>query len=45
MFDPSLQTKAGVQRGLVGSAIQQLGTEEHRRRWVPRVMSLVLIGC
>ena len=34
--DPSLQIKAGVQWGLFGSAIMQLGTEEHHRTLAAR---------
>lgn len=42
--DPSLQIKAGVQWGLFGSAIQQLGTQEHHDKWLPGVMDLSLPG-
>ena len=42
--DPSFQIKAGVQFGLFTSAILQLGTEEHHRRWVPDAMTLTLPG-
>ncbi|WP_426185562.1 acyl-CoA dehydrogenase [Microbacterium sp. TWP3-1-2b2] len=42
--DPSLQIKAGVQWGLFGSAILQLGTEEHHRKWLPGVMDLSIPG-
>ena len=38
--DPSLQIKAGVQWGLFTSAILQLGTAEHHKRWIPDAMSL-----
>ncbi|MBB5633269.1 acyl-CoA oxidase [Cryobacterium mesophilum] len=41
--DPSLQIKGGVQWGLFGSAIVQLGTQRHRRL-LPSVMSLELPG-
>lgn len=44
LADPSLQIKAGVQWGLFGSAITQLGTEEHHDKWLPDVMSLKLPG-
>ncbi|MDO4241901.1 MAG: acyl-CoA dehydrogenase [Microbacteriaceae bacterium] len=42
--DPSLQIKSGVQWGLFGSAIAQLGTEEHHKKWLPDVLSLKLPG-
>ncbi|MGM7679258.1 acyl-CoA dehydrogenase family protein [Microbacterium sp. A94] len=42
--DPSLQIKAGVQWGLFGSAIHQLGTDEHHRKWLPGVMDLSIPG-
>lgn len=42
--DPSLQIKAGVQWGLFGSAILQLGTEEHHDKWLPGVMDLTIPG-
>lgn len=42
--DPSLQIKAGVQWGLFGSAILQLGTEEHHEKWLPGVMDLSIPG-
>lgn len=42
--DPSLQIKAGVQWGLFGSAIHQLGTAEHHRKWLPGVMDLSIPG-
>lgn len=42
--DPSLQIKAGVQWGLFGSAILQLGTTEHHEKWLPGVMDLSIPG-
>ncbi|MEI3848673.1 acyl-CoA dehydrogenase [Microbacterium sp. CCNWLW41] len=42
--DPSLQIKSGVQWGLFGSAILQLGTTEHHDRWLPGVMDLSIPG-
>ena len=42
--DPSLQIKAGVQWGLFGSAVQQLGTKEHHDKWLPGIMSLEIPG-
>lgn len=44
LADPSLQIKSGVQWGLFGSAIHQLGTETHHERWLPDVISLALPG-
>ncbi|ALX66254.1 acyl-CoA dehydrogenase family protein [Microbacterium sp. XT11] len=42
--DPSLQIKSGVQWGLFGSAILQLGTTEHHDKWLPGVMDLSIPG-
>lgn len=42
--DPSLQIKSGVQWGLFGSAVLQLGTEEHHGKWLPGIMSLEIPG-
>lgn len=42
--DPSLQIKAGVQWGLFGSAILQLGTQGHHDKWLPGVMDLSIPG-
>ncbi len=42
--DPSLQIKSGVQWGLFGSAVLQLGTAEHHDRWLPGIMSLEIPG-
>ena len=42
--DPSLQIKSGVQWGLFGGAVLQLGTEEHHRRWLPGIMDLSIPG-
>ncbi|MGW9270260.1 MULTISPECIES: acyl-CoA dehydrogenase family protein [Microbacterium] len=42
--DPSLQIKSGVQWGLFGSAILQLGTAEHHEKWLPGVMDLSIPG-
>lgn len=44
LADPSLQIKAGVQWGLFGSAVQNLGSEEHHRKWLPGIMSLEIPG-
>ncbi|WP_243076131.1 acyl-CoA dehydrogenase [Microbacterium sp. SS28] len=42
--DPSLQIKSGVQWGLFGSAVHQLGTKEHHDKWLPGIMSLEIPG-
>jgi len=43
--DLSVLVKYGVQFGLFGGSIAQLGTERHHRRYLPRVASLELPGC
>ncbi len=43
--DLSLTIKAGVQSGLFGGAILNLGNEEQRATWLPAVMSMELLGC
>jgi acyl-CoA oxidase len=42
--DPSLQIKSGVQWGLFGAAVMQLGTEHHHRKYLPGIMSLDVPG-
>jgi acyl-CoA oxidase len=42
--DPSMQIKAGVQWGLFGSAVLNLGTEEHHRRWLADIRDLKIPG-
>ncbi|GAB2849556.1 acyl-CoA dehydrogenase [Microbacterium insulae] len=44
LADPSLQIKSGVQWGLFGSAIFQLGTKEHHDKWLPGVIDMSLPG-
>nr|WP_274636811.1 acyl-CoA dehydrogenase [Microbacterium bovistercoris] len=44
LADPSMQIKAGVQWGLFGSAIQQLGTQKHHDKWLSDVRTLTLPG-
>ena len=44
LADPSLQIKAGVQWGLFGSAILQLGTKKHHDKWLADAASLALPG-
>jgi acyl-CoA oxidase len=42
--DGSLLIKLGVQFGLFGGSIQQLGTEYHHRRYLPKAASCELFG-
>ena len=43
--DLSVLVKYGVQFGLFGGSIAQLGTERHHRRYLSRIASLELPGC
>ena len=43
--DLSLLVKFGVQFGLWGGAVQQLGTERHHERYLRETASLELPGC
>ncbi|TVP55466.1 MAG: acyl-CoA oxidase [Gemmatimonadales bacterium] len=43
--DLSLLVKYGVQFGLFGGSVQQLGTEVHHERWLSSIGSLDLPGC
>ncbi|MGB1225263.1 MAG: acyl-CoA dehydrogenase [Mycobacterium sp.] len=45
MSDLSLMVKAGVQWGLFGGAIENLGTERHHEAYVRRIINLDLLGC
>jgi len=45
MSDLSLMVKAGVQWGLFGGAIENLGTERHHEAYMRRIMDLDLFGC
>ena len=45
MSDLSLMVKAGVQWGLFGGAIENLGTERHHTAYVQRIINLDLLGC
>ncbi|MFI8590443.1 acyl-CoA dehydrogenase family protein [Dietzia maris] len=45
LLDLSLMVKAGVQWGLFGGAIANLGDSETRKKYLPDVMSLDLLGC
>lgn len=44
-FDLSLMVKAGVQWGLFGGAISNLGTERHHREYVNDTIQLRTLGC
>ena len=44
-FDLSLMVKAGVQWGLFGGAIENLGTKAHHERYVKDLINLDLLGC
>lgn len=44
-FDLSLMVKAGVQWGLFGGAIENLGTEQHHERYIRPLIDLDLLGC
>ncbi|MGH3596903.1 MAG: acyl-CoA dehydrogenase, partial [Mycobacterium sp.] len=45
MSDLSLMVKAGVQWGLFGGAIENLGTERHHKAYVKQIINLELGGC
>ncbi|BBY76526.1 acyl-CoA oxidase [Mycolicibacterium parafortuitum] len=45
MSDLSLMVKAGVQWGLFGGAIENLGTERHHEAYVKKLINLELLGC
>jgi acyl-CoA oxidase len=45
MSDLSLTVKAGVQWGLFGGAIENLGTERHHEAYVQKIIDLDLLGC
>lgn len=45
MSDLSLMVKAGVQWGLFGGAVENLGTERHHKAYVRRIIDLDLLGC
>ena len=45
MSDLSLMVKAGVQWGLFGGAVENLGTERHHEAYVKKIISLELLGC
>ncbi len=43
--DLSVLVKFGVQFGLFGGSVLQLGTKKHHERWLPAIGSLELPGC
>ncbi|WP_290727390.1 acyl-CoA dehydrogenase [Gordonia sp. UBA6683] len=43
--DLSLMVKAGVQWGLFGGAVENLGTARHHKKYVADTISLDLLGC
>lgn len=45
MSDLSLMVKAGVQWGLFGGAVENLGTERHHEKYVQKIIDLELFGC
>ncbi|MGV0624826.1 acyl-CoA dehydrogenase family protein [Mycolicibacter minnesotensis] len=45
MSDLSLMVKAGVQWGLFGGAVENLGTERHHRAYVAKIIDLDVLGC
>jgi acyl-CoA oxidase len=45
MSDLSLMVKAGVQWGLFGGAIENLGTKRHHQAYVQKIIDAELLGC
>ncbi|MDL9936101.1 acyl-CoA dehydrogenase [Gordonia sp. ABSL1-1] len=43
--DLSLMVKSGVQWGLFGGAVENLGTARHHQRYVPGIIDLDILGC
>jgi acyl-CoA oxidase len=43
--DLSLMVKSGVQWGLFGGAVQNLGTRRHHDRYLPGIMAADVLGC
>lgn len=43
--DLSLMVKAGVQWGLFGGAVENLGTERHHAAYIQKIIDLDLLGC
>ena len=44
-YDMSLMVKAGVQWGLFGGAVENLGTSKHHEKYVKDTINLNLLGC
>jgi acyl-CoA oxidase len=44
-FDLSLMVKAGVQWGLFGGAVENLGTQHHHETYIRDLINLDLVGC
>ncbi|MGZ0712056.1 acyl-CoA dehydrogenase family protein (plasmid) [Coraliomargarita sp. W4R53] len=44
LADPSLQIKSGVQWGLFGSAVLQLGTKKHHDKWLRDIIDMTIPG-
>ena len=44
LADPSLQIKSGVQWGLFGSAVHQLGTKKHHDEWLRGIIDVSIPG-
>lgn len=45
MGDLSLTIKSGVQQGLFGGAVLNLGDEEHKKKWLSKIITGELLGC
>lgn len=45
MSDLSLMVKAGVQWGLFGGAVENLGAQRHHEEYVPKIINLDIRGC
>ncbi|WIM67653.1 acyl-CoA dehydrogenase [Corynebacterium breve] len=45
MGDLSLTVKSGVQQGLFGGAIMNLGNDEQKQKWMPGVLNMEVPGC
>ena len=43
--DLSLMVKSGVQWGLFGGAVENLGTARHHEKYVPGIINLDVLGC
>ena len=44
-YDLTLMVKSGVQWGLFGGAVENLGTERHHQTYVPGIINLDIVGC